>query len=364
MCWLTSPWPGSSGPRNNPATCAAGPASDSRRRSRQSSNKGSRPLSRSPFNRSHWLRCRTASTIPESTISPDGRYGVSILVAADQDGSRAWPPRGNELVQLEPLRVLATIEAGYERNSPGHERITSRWTKDSSGLLWIDKRESFPRAMVYLRLEDSKVLWQRDLLDASKTAISDRSWKRFLPRRRRRESRLGTPSQPAFRIDIELPPAETDPSLPLRFAVSFDSHPEDPESARFPLEGEIVGSMAGVLDQDGRLIWSELDVATGQLARERRTAPGPGALNAHPNVRGEAMIRDGGSSFWDSIVPASHAVGVLRGNRFAMMPRFRDPLLWDNPHVLDVPQLEMPSTVAPQAIIVETLASGSRRCPP
>jgi hypothetical protein len=175
-----------------------------------------------------------------SSLSPDKRYGV--LAGADFDHYDETKHQ-NKLVEVNTGRTLAVIDA--EPGKAGfmnHGGIQpSRWSADSSLLLWEVAGKWSPLALVLLKIEDGKIKWQRNLLKMSQQAILTRT-RKFLPK-----------DFAAFTaIDVHVNGKEDAPlSLPLAVHAEFDSNPkamEPPPSVHFHSE------MEATIDSDAKLI--------------------------------------------------------------------------------------------------------------
>jgi hypothetical protein len=163
-------------------------------------------------------------TIPDITLSPDHRYGVTVP-------GLDTPNPHNSLIEIKTGRVLAVIQAdtGYERAN--HiSLVPSRWAKDNSFLLWEVEGKWFDTALVLLKLENGKVEWQRNLLKIGQQAILART-KRAAPRKYRaaKEQNKGNGSAypDGFTVDVAVEGKKGEPlSLPLAIFVSLTSNPK------------------------------------------------------------------------------------------------------------------------------------------
>src|SRR5438067_2701715 len=178
--------------------------------------------------------------VVRSSLSPDKRYGV--LAAADFDHYDETKHQ-NKLVEVNTGRTLAVIDA--EAGKAGfmnHGGIQpSRWSADSSLLLWEVAGKWSPLALVLLKIEDGKVKWQRDLLKMAQQAILTRT-RKFLPK-----------DFGAFTaIDVHVNGKEDATlSLPLAVRAEFDSNPKAMEP---PPSVYVHSEMEATIDSDGRLI--------------------------------------------------------------------------------------------------------------
>jgi hypothetical protein len=184
----------------------------------------------------------TGYTIPDITLSPDHRYGVTVP-------GLDTPNPHNSLIEIKTGRVLAEIQAdtGYERAN--HiSLLPSRWTKDNSFLLWEVDGKWFDTALVLLKLENGEVVWQRNLLEIGQQAILART-KRAAPRKYRaaKEQNKGNGSAypDGFTVVVTVGGKEGESlSLPLAIFVSLTSNPKGQEDPKFiNLDAELEASM-------------------------------------------------------------------------------------------------------------------------
>jgi hypothetical protein len=177
-----------------------------------------------------------------SSLSPDKRYG---MLAPDSD-HYDWTKHQNELVEVNTGRTLAVIDAETGRagfmNHGGIE--PSRWSADSSLLLWEVAGKWSPRALVLLKIEDGKVKWQHNLLKMAQQAILTRT-RKFLPK---------DFVANAATIDVQVTGEEDVPlSLPVAVHAEFDSNP-NPALEPPPNSGYVHSEMEATVDSEGKLI--------------------------------------------------------------------------------------------------------------
>jgi hypothetical protein len=201
-------------------------------------------------------------TIPDITLSPDHRYGVTVP-------GLDTPNPHNSLIEIKTGRVLAVIQAdtGYERAN--HiSLVPSRWAKDNSFLLWEVEGKWFDTALVLLKLENGKVEWQRNLLKIGQQAILART-KRAAPRKYRaaKEQNKGNGSAypDGFTVAVTVEGKEGEPlSLPLAIFVSLTSNPK--EIPKFVnLDAELEASMSS----EGKFTVTKFNLGTKPTAPRR-----------------------------------------------------------------------------------------------
>ena len=111
----------------------------------------------------------TGYTIPDITLSPDHRYGVTVP-------GLDMPNPHNSLIETKTGRLLAEIQAATGYEQANHiSLLPSRWTRDNSYLLWEVDGKWCDTALVLLKLENGNVEWQRDLLTIGQQAILART---------------------------------------------------------------------------------------------------------------------------------------------------------------------------------------------
>jgi hypothetical protein len=169
----------------------------------------------------------TGYTIPDITLSPDHRYGVTVP-------GLDTPNPHNSLIEIKTGRVLTEIQAdtGYERANH-MELLPSRWAKDNSFLLWEVDGKWSDTALVLLKLKNGKVEWQRNLLEIGQQAILVRT-KRAAPRKyhaaKEQNEGKGSDYPDGFTVDVAVESKKGKPlSLPLAIEVFLTSNPKEIE---------------------------------------------------------------------------------------------------------------------------------------
>jgi hypothetical protein len=215
-------------------------------------------------------------SVPESTLSPDEKLGVTVpdeatlsAVKVRRDGT---PEKFlHRLIEVKTGRVLAEIKAANGLEQMNHGGVEPRWTKDGSGLLWVIAGKWFPRAAVYLRVQEDAVAWQTDLLRSAQTEMLRRT-KQAVPKAFAaavsQNKGNGSAYPQGFTIDINLP--EQNPTLPLNFTTTLVANPKAIES--YPEGAEVFARMSGILNADGSLTWSGFKAWTGSAARRAHGA--------------------------------------------------------------------------------------------
>ena len=114
--------------------------------------------------------------IPAETLSPDGRYGVTVPVFDCDNPDKETEPC-NTLIEVRTKRVLTVIngETGFNRTLNFHSIPVASWSSDSSLLLWEVDGKWYPLTLMLLKVEKGEVQWQRDLMTIARQAILPRT---------------------------------------------------------------------------------------------------------------------------------------------------------------------------------------------
>lgn len=165
--------------------------------------------------------------IPETSLSPDGRYGVTVPIAAEiKEETRPV----NSLIDTRTGKILAPLTSETAWDYANHETILpARWSKDNSLLIWQVDGKWAPRALVVLKLKNGTVAWQTSILALAQQAILERT-KKSAPEQyaaaKKANAGNGSAYPDGFTIDV----AVKDPvALPLRIHVALTSNPKEIE---------------------------------------------------------------------------------------------------------------------------------------
>ena len=187
-------------------------------------------------------------TIPKSTLSPDKRFGILVPDEKRYDAGE------KNLVEVSTGRVLAVIagEPGMERMNHGGVDPT-RWSADSSLLLWRIDGKWFPRALVLIKLDGDKVQWQLDLLKTGQQEILART-RQAEPKKyaaaKKRNAGNGSAYPDGFTVDVATDGEENSPvALPIRVNVTLTSNPK--AMPNFPENAELNATLQGEVGKDG-----------------------------------------------------------------------------------------------------------------
>ncbi|MES2599060.1 MAG: hypothetical protein V4662_27275 [Verrucomicrobiota bacterium] len=107
--------------------------------------------------------------VPEDSLSPDGRYGVTVPTTDELPEDQGK----NSLIEMKTGRVLAELQTkfvAWSRRNHG-EPMPARWSKDGSLLLWEASGKWSPAAMTLVKIEKGAVVWQMDVPKAAEQEI-------------------------------------------------------------------------------------------------------------------------------------------------------------------------------------------------
>ncbi|QIF04677.1 hypothetical protein [Roseimicrobium sp. ORNL1] len=110
--------------------------------------------------------------ISQGTISPDGRYGVTVPTTDELLENENLK---NMLVEVATKRPIVAIEGQLGTTSLARNTAGAKWSAESDLLLWIVDGKWFEDEQVLFKLRDGKVSWQLDLRKTVEKAILKRT---------------------------------------------------------------------------------------------------------------------------------------------------------------------------------------------
>jgi hypothetical protein len=177
--------------------------------------------------------------VAEGSHSPDQQYAVT----ACDNSEMKEPPEGmdaNRVIELKTGRVVAVLtgEPALVRMNHG-DIMPARWSADSSVLLWEVDGKWFHHAMVLVRLDKGKLLWQRDVLKLLQQEILTRT-RNLSPKKyvkvKKDHAGWGSAYPDGFCVEVEA----LDPiAFPLRVRARLASETKVESILDTHLEGEI-----------------------------------------------------------------------------------------------------------------------------
>ncbi len=186
--------------------------------------------------------------VPDSSLSPDKRFGVTVPIRAEHEDDKAEPK--NRLIELKTGRVLAVIKAETAWDHASHRTVMpARWSADGSLLLWEVDGKWFHDTFILIKIADGKVKWQTDILKAAQQAILART-KKAAPKQyaaaKKENEGSGSAYPEGFSVDVD---AVGKIATPLRVKVVLSSNPKQIEGVK-----SLYSHMDAVVDSEGRFV--------------------------------------------------------------------------------------------------------------
>lgn len=195
--------------------------------------------------------------IPETSLSPDGRYGVTVPIAAEiKEETRPV----NSLIDTRTGKILAPLTRATAWDHTNHETILpARWSRDNTLLIWQVDGKWAPRALVVLKLKKDTVAWQSNILALAQQAILERT-KKSAPEQyaaaQKANAGNGSAYPDGFTIDVVV----KDPvALPLHIHVALTSNPKE-------IEGHptLESHLDAIIDEQGNFIVKKFTLGPGE----------------------------------------------------------------------------------------------------
>jgi hypothetical protein len=181
--------------------------------------------------------------VPNCTLSPDGRFGVTVPILDDHE--QIANPK-NRVIELKTGKVIAVIEAkftGWNRQNHGGV-LPCRWSPDGSLLLWEVDGKWFSDALVLLKFKNGAIEWQSDILRAAQTEMLIRT-KHAAPKHYMLAKMANVGNGSAYPEGFTIAVAVVDPiSLPLNVHAALTSNPKQIEGSP-QLGAELTGFVDG-----------------------------------------------------------------------------------------------------------------------
>lgn len=195
-------------------------------------------------------------TVVRSSISPDRKLAV---IAPDLD--HATDRAHNQLIELATGKVLAVIAGPAAFEHQNHTTLSPRWSADGGLLLWYVDGKWGSYALALLRLERGAVTAQLDLRElavqhALRAARDARPQAYAAARLEGRDA--GAWFRDGLAIDVRPAGAQAKLALPLALDVALTSNPKELDD--YPAAARLTGSLTAVVDADGKLTFSKLNL--------------------------------------------------------------------------------------------------------
>jgi len=191
-------------------------------------------------------------SVPKSTLSPDGRFGV---LAPDEAHYSDERPQ-NKLVEVATGRVLAIIQAETGMEQMNHGGAAPRWSADGSLLLWKVEGKWSPRALVLLRIHEGNVAWQVNILKQAQRATLIRTRKaqpKAYAAARDFNKGNGSAYPEGFTIEVTTPVDNEKPvGVPLAVHARLTPDPKGLED--FPKTAKLYAKLDAVVTADGKFV--------------------------------------------------------------------------------------------------------------
>jgi hypothetical protein len=188
----------------------------------------------------------------KESISPDGRYGVTVGDVEKHIGP-------NMLVEIKTKKVLAVLASEPFFLHEGHAEPQPRWSPDGKTLLWYIDGKWGSFVLLVLRVERGAVKWQAELREpaiAHALAQARKAQPALYERIKKNGAGDGSWWRDGFAVDVRPEPDDAQKSwLPMKIAVSIDANPK-----QIADEPNLVGNLAGTLAADGKLKLGKLAI--------------------------------------------------------------------------------------------------------
>lgn len=207
--------------------------------------------------------------VPKCTLSPDGRYGVSVPVLFQHPDS-ANPK--NSVINLNTGKIVAVIKTKWTGwNRQGHGGVLpSRWSSDGTFLLWEVNGKWFRDAVVLLKFNNGALEWQRDITAITQREILERT-RKATPKKyaELRDSNAGNGSAYPEGFSIEV--VVSDPnSFPLNIRAALTADPKQIEG-----NPQLESELNATIDEQGKFSVKNFSLSDDAYEQLEETAPAP-----------------------------------------------------------------------------------------
>lgn len=203
-------------------------------------------------------------SVPASTVSPDGRYGVTV---PDRDHYEKDETVHNQIVEVSSGRILAAIKADAGLLHMNHGGIApSRWSTDSSILLWQVEGKWSPRALVLVRIQNGAVKWQTNVLKTAQQEILVRTKKAAAAKyaaAKKENAGNGSAYPDGFTVNVTAAGTSDDLlSFPVAVHAELTSNPKAIED--FPKSAQLDANLDAMILEDGKLTVKSFNLGAGK----------------------------------------------------------------------------------------------------
>lgn len=203
----------------------------------------------SPLNPGEWrsLLLSAGYTMPATTISPDGRYGITVPSLAD-----AITDPKNEVIEIKTGRIVGAIPkeyAAFDRMNHGGI-VPACWTGDDSMFLWqVDGKWGFDTEIL-VKLERGKIKKVVDVLNELQQEFLRRA-RQAVPNKYAAVKAAGAGDgswwKDGFATDFVLDSSGRPLKFPMLFHCFLSSDPKGAEDKRDKVEAR----MTAQVNEDG-----------------------------------------------------------------------------------------------------------------
>ncbi|QIF04676.1 hypothetical protein G5S37_25145 [Roseimicrobium sp. ORNL1] len=209
--------------------------------------------------------------ISQATISPDGRFGVTVPTMDQYIENESLK---NVLVEVATKRPIVVMESLVGTTYPVRGTADAQWSSESDLLLWTVSGKWFEHEQVLYKLKDGKVVWQLDLRKIVERAILKRA-KEATPEtyaiKKKENAGNGSAYPEGFSVFIQVG-GDKGFQLPLAVHASMTS---DPKTSRLPENTDttwpynLESELDGLVDKAGKFTVTRFKVLQKGSAEPR-----------------------------------------------------------------------------------------------
>jgi hypothetical protein len=207
--------------------------------------------------------------VPKCTISPDGRYGITVPVL-DQHKDSENPK--NSVIELETGKIVAVIKTKWTGwNRMGHGGILpARWSPDASLLLWEVEGKWFRDAVGLLKFKNGALEWQSDITALAHREILERT-RHAASEKYAKAKKANEGSGSAYPEGFTIEVVAVDPiAFPLEVRAALTSDPKQLED--FPKLGS---ELSATVDERGKFTVTDFRLKDGAYEELEEKDPAP-----------------------------------------------------------------------------------------
>lgn len=195
--------------------------------------------------------------VPKCTLSPDGRYGVTVPIVSQHEDSEDPKNSVIELKTGKSITVINTKVTGWNHMNHGGV-LPCRWSPDGSLLLWEVNGKWFPDALVLLKFNNGMLEWQTDITAVAESESLKRT-KRAAPDQYAKARKANAGSGSAYPEGFSIYVEAFDPiSFPLHIRATLTSDPKGIEG-----HPKLESYLKGTVENHGKLVVTDFHVGRG-----------------------------------------------------------------------------------------------------